>query len=453
MAKGLDICTFEVDDSDNVVIMDFNSFVDVPAHMKPFITFSGQKAKFSGTQQQPTKKVYAVASDKERVVMGVLISAGTPIYRNDNGYEYYGIFTKATITKIKDRFMQQGFMHNVNTMHDPKKVVKGAFMTEIFQIDSKKGVACPGCLKDQNLQDGTLIGAYKITDDKVWSDIESGDYRGFSIEAYLDIKKAKVKKSNMKKSKLAKVKKDKMGKLSEIAKWDVVVDQDTYEVGSSLTTTWKDADNGDVTSKLSDGEYVTEDGKRILVDSDGIVRLVFKERVNIKKANMSKERTGLFRIPKFFTGEGSEEETKVFAEATTSDGTILKYEGELGSGTPVFIEVNDEDTPAVEGEYEVTLSDGSVKLIVIDANGVVSSVEDVQEMSEEGEAILAAVEQTMSRKMSAMTKKFEALESENKKLRDEVEALKKDRKGSKFDDKRQPSVEGATPRKTWTSNK
>lgn len=364
MAKGLDICTFEVDDSDNVVIMDFNSFVDVPAHMKPFVTFSGQKAKFSGTQQPAPKKVYAVASDKERVVMGVLISAGTPIYRNDNGYEYYGIFTKSTITKIKDRFMQQGFMHNVNTMHDPKKVVKGAFMTEIFQIDSKKGVACPGCLKDQNLQDGTLIGAYKITDDKVWSDIESGEYRGFSIEAYLDIKKA-----------------------------------------------------------------------------------------NIKKANMSKERTGLFRIPKFFTGEGPEEETKVFAEATTSDGTILKYEGELGSGTPVFIEVNDEDTPAVEGEYEVTLSDGSVKLIVIDANGVVSSVEDVQEMSEEGEAILAAVEQTMSRKMTAMTKKFEALESENKKLRDEVEALKKDRKGSKFDDKRQPAADGTTTRKTWTSNK
>lgn len=451
MAQGLDICTFEFDEDENAIVMDFNSLVDLPAHMKPFVTFSGQKATFSQKAQfnQKTKN-YSVASEEERVVMGVLISAGTPIPRNDDGYEYYGIFTKRNITKIKERFMKQGFMHNMNTMHNDKQVVKGAFMTDIFQIDSKKGIACPECLKGQNLQDGTLIGAYKITDDMVWADIKSGKYRGFSIEAYLDIKKATVKKANMKKSKLAKVK---MGKLSEISKWDVVVDQDTFEVGQALTTTWKDDENGDITSKLNDGEYVTEDGKRILVDSDGIVRLVFKQKVNVKKPNMSKKRSGIFRMSKFFTGEEAEEDTKVFAEATTSDGMILKYEGELGEGTPLFMEVNGEDAPAAPGEYEVTLADGSVKLITVDDNGVCSSMEDVQDMSEEGEAILAAVEQTMSRKMSAMTKKFEAVEAENKKLREEVDALKAARKGSKFDDERKPNTEDGTGRKRWTTSK
>lgn len=365
MAHGLDICTFEIDDDENVVIMDFNSLVDLPAHMKPFVTFSGQKATFSKAAQiNQDEKNYFVASEEERVVMGVLISAGTPIYRNDNGHEYFGIFTKPTITKIKERFMQQGFMHNMNTMHNAKQVVKGAFMTDIFQIDSKKGIACPECLKGQNLQDGTLVGAYKITDDVVWSKIKDGTYRGFSIEAYLDIKKA-----------------------------------------------------------------------------------------NVKKANMSKQRTGLFRIPKFFTSDDAGEETKVFAEATTSDGTVLKYEGDLGEGTPVFMEVNDEDAPAAPGEYEVTLADGSVKLITVDDNGVVSAMEDVQEMSEEGNAILAAVEQTLHRKMSALTKKFETVEAENKKLREEVEALKKERKGSKFDDNRTPASGEETGRKRWTSGK
>lgn len=451
MAKELDICTFEIDDGDNVVVMDFNSLVDVPAHMKPFVTFSGQKATFSGKSNlNQNAKNYFVASDEERVVMGVLISAGTPIYRNDNGYEYYGIFTKSTITKIKEKFMAQGFMHNVNTMHNPRQVVKGAFMTDIFQIDAKKGVACPECLKDQNLQDGTLVGAYKITDDTVWSDIKAGKYRGFSIEAYLDIKKATVKKNKMKKSKLAKVK---MGKLSEISKWDIVVDQDVFDVGTALTTTWKDEENGDITNKLNDGEYVTEDGKRILVDSDGVVRLVFKEKANIKKPNMSKQRTSLFRMPKFFTSDDGSEDAKVFAEATTSDGLILKYEGDLGEGTPLFMSVNDEDVPATPGEYEVTLSDGSVKLITVDDNGVCSSMEDVQEMSEEGEAILAAVEQAMSRKMSAVTKEVDTLKSENKKLREEVDALKADRKGSKFDDKRKPAGGGGTERKRWTTDK
>lgn len=156
-------------------------------------------------------------------------------------------------------------------------------------------------------------------------------------------------------------------------------------------------------------------------------------------------------MPKFFSDTTEEEDAKTFAEATSSDGTIIRYEGELGSGTPVFIEVDGENVPAPEGEHEVTLSDGSVKLIVVDANGVVSSVEDVAEMSEEGEAILAAVEQTMSRKMSALAKKLDDLKKENDSLKSEVEALKADRKGSKFDDTKKANTTGGGA--TWKTLK
>jgi hypothetical protein len=445
----LDINEFIFDENEDAVIMDCNSFVDVPAHMKPFVTFKNQRPYITNKQSFGKPVQYAF-NEEERTVMGALISAGTPIYRNDNGKEYYGFFKKATITKIQERMMKQGYMHNLNTMHDPKAVVKGAFLTNIFQVDAKKGIAVPETLKGQNLLDGSLIAIYKIEDQTLWSDIKSGKFRGFSIEAYLDIKKANVKKASMGKSKLSKIK---MGKLSEVSKWDISVDQDTFEVGTSLTTTWKDDENGDMVSKLNDGEYVTEDGKRILVDSDGIVRLVFKEKVNIKKASMAVKKKSW--ASRFF---GDDEEEKVFAKVTASDGTILSYEGELGSGTAIFMDVDGEQVPAPEGSHEVTMDDGTVKVIVVDVNGVIESIEEMEEMAAETEQILEVVGQVLQRKMKSQKESFEKRIEDQKKtietLTKRIDALEADRKPSKYQDTKKPAAKTGADSPAWkTINK
>jgi hypothetical protein len=446
----LDINEFIFDENEDAVIMDCNSFVDLPAHMKPFVTFKNQRP-YVTNKQSFGKPVQYAFNEEERTVMGALISAGTPIYRNDNGKEYYGFFKKATITKIQERMMKQGYMHNLNTMHDPKAVVKGAFLTNIFQVDAKKGIAVPDTLKGQNLLDGSLIAIYKIDDNTLWSDIKSGKFRGFSIEAYLDIKKANVKKASMGQSKLSKLK---MGKLSEVSKWDINVDQDTFEVGTSLTTTWKDDDNGDIVSKLNDGEYVTEDGKRILVDSDGIVRLVFKEKVNIKKANMAAKKKSALWARLF----GEDEEEKIFATATAADGTILTWEGDLAEKTPIFIEVNGEKSAPIEGPYEVTLEDGTTKVVVVDANGVISSVEDMEEMAEETEEILEVVAEVMRRKMTSQKEAFEKRIEDQKTtiatLTKRIDALEADRKPSKYQDTKKPAAKTGADSPAWkTINK
>lgn len=350
----LEINEFIFDPDENAVIMDCNSFVDVPAHMKPFVTFKAQKP-YAINKQSFGKPVQYAFNEEERTVMGALISAGTPIYRYDNGKEYYGIFKKATITKIQERMMRQMLMHNVNTMHNPKSVVKGAFLTSIFQIDAKKGIGVPETLKGQNLLDGSLIAIYKIEDNSLWSDIKSGKFRGFSIEAYLDIKPA-----------------------------------------------------------------------------------------NVKKANMATKKKGSL-FARFF---GEEEEEKTFAKATAADGTILMWEGDLAASTPLFMEVDGERVPVPEGSYDVTLEDGTMKVVVVDANGVVASVEDKQEdMYSEAEEVLEVVGEAMRRKMKSQKavyeKKFEDQKKTIETLTKRIEALESERKPSKYEDQKKPATPGA----------
>lgn len=182
---------YTIDENDESGFL-MNSIVDVPAHMKAFITFS--------KDQKKEPKFFA--NDEEMTVMGVMISANTPIYRHEEGIgEYYGVFKKATIRMMKEKMMRQMVMHGLNTQHS-NNVVKGAYMTDVFQIDEKKGINIPEPLKNQNLQDGTLIGIYKITDRKVWKDIKEGKFAGFSIEAILDLKPINIKQMNKEKKSL-----------------------------------------------------------------------------------------------------------------------------------------------------------------------------------------------------------------------------------------------------------
>lgn len=329
---------FIIDENEDSVVMDFNSFVANPAHGKKMIAFNKDH------------KLHYTFNEDEQVVMGVLISADTPIYRRDNQVgEFYGVFRKGVITTIKERLMKQGLIHNLNTDHNPKSVVKGAFMTDIFQIDQKKGITIPEPLKDQNLQDGTLIGIYKVTDKNIWSEIKAGKFSGFSIEAFLDIKEANIKKAN----------------------------------------------------------------------------------------NMSKPKT-LWQL--FSDLMGGEAEPKTFAQGTTSDGVVVMWEGELGEGTPLMVEADGSQLPAPEGAHEVTLEDGTMKVVTVDANGIVTTIEDVMPM--EDEEVLQQVAEVMAKQFSVFQKEFDSLKAENKALQDRIEAIEKE-KPSKFQGGKKPNTTGS----------
>lgn len=63
-----------------------------------------------------------------------------------------------------------------------------------------------------------------------------------------------------------------LASIFEINKWEVVVTQDTFEVGTKITYNYEG-----VEYSISDGEYLLENGDKIQVDADGVIVLYTKK--------------------------------------------------------------------------------------------------------------------------------------------------------------------------------
>lgn len=342
MLKYYKIVVNEGDDTG----VDFNAFVDVPAHLKGFIAF-GKVDRYQ-------------FNDEKRIVTGVMISVGTPIYRNSEDLgEHYVVFDAQTVDLIRRKFFMNGYNVNLNKQHDPNQVTNGAVLIDSYLISStdSKLPNAPEAFKHMNLQDGSWIASYKVTDDKLWEEVKSGKFNGFSVEGWFEKVEIKTKHKMKKQNKTI---------------WDL-----------------------------------------------------FKSAP--KKADK-------------------------FATATTADGVVISYEGELVEGTAVFVELEGEQVPAPAGEYQLTWEDGNVTVITVDDNGLVVSVAPVEmdneNQEEEMQEIRQEVADAIANFASQVHTRFEALEkqntelvSENVKLKSEIETFKA---SGKF---------GANPKQTQSEEK
>lgn len=333
MEKYFDIVVNENDETG----IDFNSFVGRPAHSKQFISFGKEQVRYH-------------FNEEKRIVTGVAIASNVWIYRRDEqSGEHYVKFSPQTIETIRRKFFTQGYNNNVNVDHDMSKIVKGATLIDSYLVykNDPKYPSVPEAFKNQNIQDGSWIVSYYVTDDKLWEEVKNGRVLGFSIEGWFDKKKVNIKKANMRKQ----------------------------------TKSF-----GDIFRSIFNGD----------------------------------------------SGEGDPGETQM-AQVTAVDGTILSYDGELGEGTAVFVEVEGEKIPASEGDYEVTLEDGSVKVISVDANGMVTGMSDVEVMNED---LPEQVAEAMKALAKESANKFKSLEEKFDKrlkfLEDENKTLKAQLAGGKF---------------------
>lgn len=319
MLKYYKIVVNENDDTG----VDFNAFVDIPAHLKGFIAF-GKVDRYQ-------------FNDEKRIVTGVMISVGTPIYRNSNDLgEHYVLFDAPTVDLIRRKFFMNGYNTNLNKQHDPNQVTKGAFLIDSYLISSSdsKLPKAPEAFNHMNLQDGSWISSYKVTDDQLWEDVKSGKFNGFSVEGWF-------------------------------------------------------------------------------------------EKVEIKTKNkMNKQSKSIWDLFKSF------KKTDKFETATTADGVVISYEGELLEGTAVFVELEGEQVPAPSGEYQLTWEDGNVTVITVDDNGIVVSIAPVEmdngTQEEDMQEIKQEVAEAIAKFASEVHVRFEAIENENENIKSENLKLKSD---------------------------
>lgn len=242
------------------------SLVDDPAVESGFVYFSNDKRMIS----------YSVQDEEKHLVTGVLMRADFPIYRNDNGFEYYIKYSKETIRIMAEKMMLDNTFNNVNLMHTDGTDVEGVNLCQLFIKDSAAGISPQGF---EDIEEGSLFCTYKVDNQDIWKSIKQGLFKGFSLEGIFDMKRVEARKerknslySSMSKLfnkflksfvKCGNVQTDK-GEVYWVGEADL-------EIGDEL---FYDSKDGEII-KVEDGDYTLDDGTVITV-KEGLVSAITK---------------------------------------------------------------------------------------------------------------------------------------------------------------------------------
>lgn len=155
-------------------------------------TFDEEQAMSSQNQKYPSpygyitnnarvqleKQMFAL-DDEKREVVGVVMIPRKRIKRVDEyGNTFSIVFSENTIRKMSEKFFRDGVHNNTDQNHDfnisTKNTLLESWIVEDPEHDKSK-------LYGFDVPQGTWLVKYKIHDDKLWSDIKRGIYKGFSL--------------------------------------------------------------------------------------------------------------------------------------------------------------------------------------------------------------------------------------------------------------------------------
>jgi len=150
------------------------SLVDMPAVQSDFIRLN----------KDTKPQMFAIENEEKRRVLGVVMRADYPIYRNDPQHgEYYMVFKADTIRKMAQKYLADHYQNQIDLDHNGQ-MVKGVELVQWFIKDAEKGVN-PNCF--DGIADGSLFAEYQILDNRIWDAIKDGTYNGFSLEGYFSL--------------------------------------------------------------------------------------------------------------------------------------------------------------------------------------------------------------------------------------------------------------------------
>lgn len=150
--------------------IDAISIVEHPAIEENFIALNQKKEyKFQEVDKE------------KRILMGALLIPNKAIYRRDKNDEYYIYFTKKTIRKASELFLQKGNQHNSTFEHLYK--IDGLTLVESWIVEDKE--KDKSAFYGMDVPVGTWMGSVKVDNEEVWNDyVKTGVVKGFSIEGF-----------------------------------------------------------------------------------------------------------------------------------------------------------------------------------------------------------------------------------------------------------------------------
>lgn len=317
------------------------SLVDDPAVMSNWQKFS--------TNAIPVK--YSITDEDKRIVRGVVMRADFPIYRRDAGGEYYVIYHADTIRQMAEKYLAESRQNRIDTNHDGNEV-DGVQMVQWYIKDTAAGIDPQGFAED--IADGSLFAEFHITDDDIWQQVKDGTFRGFSLEGYFTITPEQEQQSidsivdelagqfnitNM----------SKIERLKEILRAALAEQDEPIAVKCGNVTTdrgpleWdgeEDLKAGDRVyiideegnrTAATDGDYMTEDGKTIVV-SEGVVAEIRDPEAEVAPEQEAAEQEAEAEVVAEVVAEAEQpEETEVEVEAAAEEPEINEEVVELRS--------------------------------------------------------------------------------------------------------------------------
>ena len=142
-------------------------------------------------KQNPKKVVFLEDEAKEKhMVVGPVLIPDMPIYRNQDGEEFYIQFSKESIERLAYNYIKQGCnMTSFTAQHqypvNEVYIVESWLKTTENDKSNDLGFDCPI---------GTWFVGAKVNNLDVWEDIKDGKMNGFSVEAFVSLDELKLNK-------------------------------------------------------------------------------------------------------------------------------------------------------------------------------------------------------------------------------------------------------------------
>ena len=251
---------YKIDETKDIEMV-VNSFVSEPATEKEWLFFNRKK------------QVLNFYDDEQQIVTSVVMLANTPIYRNDDGYEYKLVFTPESIRKMAFDYFSKNNFNKISIEHNGEVLEGSAILLESYFVDSVKNVP----QKFGKIPEGSWIMSYKVVDKDLWTMIKEKKLRGFSVEVIADLKKLNLnlnKNTNQQNQKNMKKEKNKQKFLDAVTDQGVQVRFDALEVGQLIYAIAEDGT-----------EVLLEQGTYLINYEDRVYEVVVDENGTITEIN------------------------------------------------------------------------------------------------------------------------------------------------------------------------
>tara|TARA_R110002074_G_scaffold220751_1_gene391330 strand:+ start:590 stop:1195 length:606 start_codon:yes stop_codon:yes gene_type:complete len=145
------------------------SIVESPAIESDFVALKDQEIKL------------AKVDEDKKILMGALLIPNKPIYRKGDEGDYYIYFSKDTVQKASQLYLQNGYQHNSTLEHN--ETLQGLTLVESWIVEDE--VQDKTRKYGLNVPVGSWVGSVKVNNNEIWQEyVKTNKVKGFSIEGY-----------------------------------------------------------------------------------------------------------------------------------------------------------------------------------------------------------------------------------------------------------------------------